>query len=133
MIIQTDFYTITPYKNLLFIEFFLSWDNRVAKKCIEEVCDLASKLFQNKPWAILSNRKNWQLNTPYAELFFTLESTNKEFVKSLTHSAIVTGKSNVNKWQINKMIKDVRDYKVRVFDNIQEAQIWLASFGYHML
>ena len=60
-------------------------------------------------------------------------ATNKEFVKSLTHSAIVTGKSNVNKWQINKMIKDVRDYKVRVFDNIQEAQIWLASFGYHML
>ena len=131
MKVQTDYYTIIPYKNLLFIEAFLSWDDRIAKEHIKKVDEIVAKLFQNKPWGLLVDRRNWNLNTPEAEQFFS-ENSNSNVTKTLTHSAIIVGSSDIKKWQVKKMTKNIKNYETQIFNEFKEAQDWLASFGYYL-
>lgn len=131
MKIQTDFYSITTYQNLIFVTVFLSWDDQVAKSCLSDLSNIVSKLFHKKPWALLADRSEWQLNIPETEHVFS-DAVNTKLTKTITHSAIVVGGSGVKKWQVNKMIKNANHYEARIFDNMEEAVNWLAAFGYHM-
>jgi hypothetical protein len=131
MSVQTEFYTIIPYKNLLFIKTFLSWDEIVAKNCIDDVSRIVSTLYQKNPYAILADRTEWQLNTPEAEQLFTA-ITETVITRTLTHSAIVVGNSKVKKWQVNRMIEGAKTYETKIFVKMPDAQTWLASFGYQM-
>ncbi len=53
------------------------------------------------------------------------------FGKDITHHAIVIGQSAIKKWQIEKMFKDIKRNEAQAFENMQGAEEWLASFGYH--
>lgn len=57
MKIQTNFYSITAYADLLVIKTFSSWDERVTAKHIKDVQGIISQQFSNKPWALLSDRR----------------------------------------------------------------------------
>jgi hypothetical protein len=129
MEIQTNYYTITPYANLLVIKTFLSWDERIAEKHIEDVSIITSRLYKNKRWGLLSDRKDWQLGTPAAEQYFKTNAKSA-LTGTLTHMAICIGESELKKWQIKNMIKEFTQFEVRLFDEIQNAESWLAIHGY---
>lgn len=131
MKILTNFYTLTAYENVLHVEFFSSWDERVARDYIRDLRSIGMEFYQEKPWAILSNRKNWYLYTPEAERLLAEAAVS---VKTrLTHYAIVAGQhSEIKKWQTQKILNHGVAFDTRFFDDIQEAEAWLASFGYHM-
>ena len=129
MEIQTDFYTITPYTNLLVIKTFLSWDERVVAKHIQDVRTITSQLYRNKRWGLLSDRKEWQLSTPVAEHFFR-DNAKSALPGTLSHMAICVGESELKKWQIKNMIKEFSTFEIKFFDDIQGAESWLATYGY---
>ena len=129
MEIQTDFYTITPYTNLLVIKTFLSWDERVVAKHLHDVRTITSRLYQDTTWGLLSDRKEWQLSTPAAEHFFR-ENAKSALTGTLSHMAICAGESELKKWQIKNMIKEFSTFEIKLFDDIQDAEFWLASYGY---
>jgi len=131
MKIQNAFYTITTYPNLLSIETFLAWDERTVQKHIDDVKSIVTQCYQNKCWALLSDRSSWQLSTPEAEELFT-ETALGALNDTLTHIAIVVGESEIKKWQIAKMINTFGKYETEFFKDTNEAESWLASFGYHM-
>lgn len=129
MEIQTDYYTITPYANLMVIKTFLSWDERIAAKHIEDVAGITSRFYKDKRWGLLSDRKEWQLSTPAAEHYFKTNAKSA-LTGTLSHMAICIGESELKKWQINNMIKEFTRFEVRFFDDIQDAESWLATHGY---
>ena len=129
MEIQTDYYTITPYANLLVIKTFLSWDERIAAKYIEAVAGITSRFYKDKSWGLLSDRKDWQLSTPAAEHYFRANA-NSALTGTLSHMAICIGESELKKWQINNMIREFTQFEVRLFDDIQAAESWLETHGY---
>ncbi len=129
MEIQTDYYTIMPYANLLVIKTFLSWDERVAAKHIEDVAGITSRFYKDKRWGLLSDRKEWQLGTPAAEQYFKTKAKSA-LTGTLSHMAICIDESELKKWQINNMIKEFTRFEVRFFDDIQDAESWLATHGY---
>lgn len=129
MEIQTDYYTITPYANLLVIKTFLSWDERIAAKHIEDVAGITYRFYKDKNWGLLSDRKEWQLSTPAAEHYFKTNAKSA-LTGALSHMAICIGESELKKWQINNMIKEFTRFEIRLFDDIQAAESWLATHGY---
>lgn len=129
MEIQTDFYTITPYVNLLVIKTFLSWDERIVAKHIEDVRAITSRFYQDKIWGLLSDRREWQLSTPAAEHFFR-ENAKSALTGTLSHMAICVGESELKKWQISNMIKEFSRFEIKLFGDIQDAESWLAAYGY---
>jgi len=129
MELQTDYYTITPYADLLVIKTFLSWDERIAEKHIEDVAGITSRLYKDKSWGLLSDRREWQLGTPAAEHYFRANAKSA-LTGTLTHMAICIGESELKKWQINNMIREFKRFEIRLFDDIQAAESWLATHGY---
>lgn len=129
MEIRTDYYTITPYANLLVIKTFLSWDERIAAKHIEAVAGITCRFYKDKSWGLLSDRKDWQLSTPAAEYYFK-KNAKSALTGTLSHMAICIGESELKKWQINNMIKEFNRFEIRLFDDIQDAESWLATHGY---
>nr|NJM03888.1 hypothetical protein [Desulfobacula sp.] len=129
MEIQTDFYTITPYANLLVIKTFLSWDERIVEKHINDVRAITSRFYQDKTWGLLSDRREWQLSTPAAERFFR-ENAKSALAGMLSHMAICVGESELKKWQLKNMIKEFSRFEIKFFGDIQEAESWLAAYGY---
>ncbi len=129
MKIQTDYYTIIPYDNLLVISTFDSWDEKITAKHIEDVTDITSRFYQTRNWGLLSDRSNWQLSTPEAENLFS-EKAKSALPSTLTHMAICVGESELKKWQISKMISEFANFEVKIFEAIGSAESWLASYGY---
>ena len=128
--IDTEFYRITPYSNLLHIENFLSWDERVVKKVLDDVAKTVQSFYQDKQWGILSDRVAWELATPEADGLFSKNVPNV-FNDTLTHIAIDIGKSEIKKWQLAHMTKSLyQQYETKLFETIEEAEQWLSSFGY---
>ncbi|MDD9301179.1 MAG: hypothetical protein HUK40_02085 [Desulfobacter sp.] len=129
MKIKTNFYTFTPYDTLLYVESFLSWDGRVALDFATDAKQIILEHYQNKPWAILHDARAWQLGTPEVEkMIGKLLNTPRK--NHLTHHAYVTGASEIQKWQAEKVFKDIRAYEARIFDSLDHAKTWLLSFGY---
>jgi hypothetical protein len=129
--IETPFYKITPYSNLLHIENFLSWDERIVIEILAEVESVIDLFYHDKQWALLSDRGAWELATPIAEQLFSQIAPNA-LNDTLTHIAIVIGKSEIKKWQLKNMTERYHMYKTEFFETPYEAEQWLSSFGYQM-
>jgi hypothetical protein len=130
MMIQTNFYKIKPYSNLLLIESFSSWDDRVAMDFVKDTKSIILEHYKGRAWAILHDTREWNLGTPETERILS-GIANAEFTSTITHHALVTGQSGIKKWQIEKIFKDVTLYKTQIFEDIHEAETWLASYGYN--
>ena len=130
MEIKTNFYTLTPYSNLLYIESFLAWDERVAMDFAKDIKALALHHYQEKPWAIFSDGTHWKLPTPECLRLLT-QLINAEITQTITHHAYVTGRSEIKRWLSENAFKTVTAYTANIFDNYEDAEAWLASFGYH--
>lgn len=131
MRIETNFYTLTPYDNLLYIETFSSWDERIVAEYIADIERLALRLYANKPWAMLVDRKNWELLTPNAENMIRDRARGK-FQTNLMHTATVVGESALKDWQIENITRDNKQFKSRRFQNLEDAKAWIESCGYTM-
>ncbi len=131
MTIQTNFYTITPYNNLLHLEMNAAWDERVAIDFRTDTAKIISEYYQYKTWGMLTDRREWELNTPEAERVFT-EAAKTAITKTLTHCAIIIKDSELKKWQIKNMLSEAKHYQTKIFKDFEEAKIWLTSVGYEM-
>ncbi len=129
MKIETNFYTITPYANLLYIETFSSWDDRVMKLHFEDVTRLARELFKGRPWAILVDKRQWELNTPEAQNIGEEHPINP-VVENLSHVALVTGDSALKGWLAEDIAKKALAGETRLFKEMEAAEDWLASAGF---
>ncbi len=130
MEIKTDFYTLIPYSNLLSIEFFLAWDERVAMDFAKDYKTLVLHHYKEKPWAIFNDGTHWKLPTPECRRLIT-QLLNAETTQTITHHAYVTGRSEIKKWLSENAFKTVTTYATKIFDDHEDAEAWLASFGYH--
>ena len=130
--IETQFYKIIPYSNLLHIETFFSWDETIVRRILADVAETVQKLYHGKQWGILSDRVGWELNTPGAEKLFSQIAANA-LNETLTHIAIVIGKSEVKKWQLKTMTQRYHNYETNFFETTDEAEQWLASYGYRKI
>jgi hypothetical protein len=129
MEIKTNFYTLIPYSNLLYIESFLAWDERVAMDFAKDINNLALHHYQEKPWAIFSDGTHWKLPTPECRRVLT-QRVNTEITQTITHYAYVTGHSEIKKWLFENAFKTVTTYTAKIFVDHEDAEAWLASFGY---
>ena len=129
--IKTNFYNITPYNNLLYIESFSAWDERVAKQYIADLMEVVLKLYTKAPWAVIHDSRLWDLGTPGAEyLLSKLVSTSVS--GTLKHHAMIVDKSELKKWQIANIFRDVTLYENKFFTNLESALEWLESLGYYI-
>jgi hypothetical protein len=131
MDIQTNFYRLTPYVNLLNVEAFSYWDERVAKQFQKDLATIVFKLYRDTFWGILIDNRKWGLHTPDSEKFIRAW-TQAKTVTPLTHQAIVVGQSELKKWQLNNLFNDNNGFKTKIFEDIEDAINWLASCGYTM-
>lgn len=127
--IHTEFYTLTPYTNLLYVESFLSWDEKVSRQFIQDVRELVLKYYSEKAWAVLHDMRQWELGTPEIEQVIP-EFLQMELTLMHTHQALVVGNSQIKKWQIENIFKDVSRYEFRLFQLYEDAENWLACFGF---
>ncbi len=132
MKIETNFYTITPYQNLLHLEMIAAWDEKVAIGFRTDTAKIISKLYQNKSWGMLSDRRQWELNTPGAEQVFK-KAAKTEITQNLTHGAIVIENSELKKLQLKNMLSKAKHYQTKLFYDIEDAKEWLADAGYRMI
>jgi len=130
MEIKIDFYTLIPYSNLLYIESFFAWDERVAMDFVKDFKTLVLHHYQEKPWAILNNGTHWKLPTPECRRLIT-QLINTEITHTITHHAYVAGRSEIKKWLSEKAFKTVTSHTTKIFDDYGDAEAWLAYFGYH--
>jgi hypothetical protein len=120
----TDFYHLTPFADILLVEGFLSWDERVVKNFLHDIEKITLKFYHNRPWAVLTDTEDWFLGTPQIEWLISHNSI-VEVQKTLTHHAIVVGKSEIKKWQLEKMMMENKTFETRIFENIAMAINWL--------
>jgi hypothetical protein len=112
MKIKTDFYTLIPFDNVLYIESYESWDERVVTDFVGYVRQVALQNYKKKAWAILHDGREWKLGTPAIESMVT-QFMNTPLTNTITHHAFVTGPSEVKKWQIGKIFENVTGYEVK--------------------
>lgn len=129
MKIKNGFYTFIPFENLLYVESYNSWDERVVADFAEHGRQVVLQHYKEKSWAILHDGRRWELGTP-AIVSMVTQMLNTPLTKTITHHAYVTGKSKVKEWQIGKIFENVTSHEAKVFENLIDAEKWLASFGY---
>ncbi len=130
MKIETEYYVLKTYSNLLYVRSFLSWDERVTAAFANDVKKIVLKHYQGQAWAVLHDSREWKLGTPQMEPLISRMMTT-EITGTLTHHALVIGHSELKKWQFKKMFKDIKNYEAQTFESMQDAEKWLVSFGYH--
>lgn len=129
MKIKTDFYTLIPFDNVLYIKSYESWDERVVTDFAGNVRQVALQYYKKKAWAIFHDGREWKLGTPAIESMVT-QLMNTPLTNTITHHAFVTGPSEVKKWQIGRIFENVTGYEIKIFENLTDAEGWLSSFGY---
>ena len=127
--IETNFYKIIPYENLIVAEFYGSWDMDVTKEYIEEAFTIIRGQYTHKHYAVLDDCTNWEINTPDATQFWkeTFANTN---IPLPTHVAYVVGDSGLKSWVIETMTKDAGPFEKAIFHDLHEGLKWLESCGY---
>lgn len=128
MAIETDYYRLVPYQNILHIETFNAWDEKVVVKYVSDIRSLALKHFSETQWAMFVDRRNWGLGTPEAGKMYASLAGGK-FKTALSHAAVVTGSSDLKKWIINNIARN-STVEVACFKETKEARAWLISYGY---
>ncbi len=127
--IETNFYKITPYENLIVADFFESWDMAVTKEYIEDAFKIIRQRYTHKQYAVLDNCTNWEINTPDATQFWKEAFVNTN-ISLPTHVAYVVGDSELKAWVIETMTKDAGPFEKAIFRDIREGLKWLESYGY---
>lgn len=128
MIIETDFYKLTAYHNLIHLESYLSWDERVINRVMGDMAQMV-RLFNGENWAVLNNSENWELHTHDAAKH-ARERVEKDVPPGQTHNAVVVGPSEIKRWQSKQIFEQITRFETRFFNTTKEAEAWLASFGY---
>ena len=131
MKIETAYYNLIPYENLLHVEAFLAWDDRVAIDLLKHVYQLKEKFYSDKSWALLADCRKWGLHTPEGERLISQVTIKKSEI-TLTHHAVVIGTSEIKKWQIGNIFSEENRISTEFFENIRDAKEWLASCGFDM-
>lgn len=132
MKIETNFYTITSYANLYHLEVYSSWDDRVVDDYIKHRNEVVSRLYLNKKWGLLMDMRKWSLHTPEGEDMLTKFVKKAPPQKTPAHYAVVVGKSEMKKWQVDKSLTEIAKLRSKFFETLEEAKVWLASLGYEM-
>ncbi len=125
---NTDFYKLIPYINLLYIEAFSDWDERVTIQLLKDITSIAQKLYKETPWGILADNRKWGLHTPDSEN--SMRSV--KLSTPLTHHAVVVGESQIKRWQISNIFGEMKGFETKIFSEMQEAKEWLGYYGYKM-
>jgi hypothetical protein len=129
MKIKTNFYTLIPFCDLLYLESYNSWDERVVANFAKHGKQIALQHYKGKPWAILHDGREWELGTPAIESM-VVQLLNTPLTNTITHHAYVTGQSEVKKWQIGKIFGNITSHEAKVFEELADAEKWLSLFGY---
>ena len=127
--IETNFFKIIPYENLIVSEFFGSWDMAVTKEYLEEAFTIIRQQYSHMPYAVLDDFRKWEINTPEATQFWKETFANAN-INLPTHVAYVVGDSRLKSWVIDTMTKDAGPFKKVIFDDFHESLKWLESYGY---
>ncbi len=129
MEIQTNYYTIKPRNNLLYIESFYSWDEEIAMDFAGDVRQVILDNYLGTTWAVLHDVSQWELGTPQInEIISRFLST--PLTGLLDRHAIVTGTSKIRIWQVENIIKDIDQFQIRLFTTQNQAMAWLSDSGY---
>ena len=123
MTITTEFYNLIPTTDILFLEAYLSWDERVVNDLFSDLQLLTSKFYHNRPWAILTDATKWELSTP--EVVKLISNPPILEIQTLTHHAVVTDGSGLKKWLINEMVMKEKKFETRFFQDVRLAENWL--------
>ena len=129
MDVHSDFFSFQPFENLLFTQSWGAWDGRVAQDYAQKAREVVLAHYQRRNWAVLHDGRQWELGTPEIEQIVSDLMTTR-LTGTLTHHAYVAGPSQLKLWQMVKISKPVTAYEHRLFETIEEAEAWLASFGY---
>lgn len=129
MDVETDYYTIKTYPDIIFVQAFYSWDERVMNQHIKEMSQLVGNRYEGKFYAMLANGMEWTLNTPKAE-YIGRENLGRAFGPGLTHLAMVVGSSPVKEWQAENMKSGFQGFESRVFRMKSQALDWISQAGY---
>lgn len=129
--INSHYYSLTVYPNLLHIQAFSSWDETVADELLSQVYHIAGKYYAHQSWALLSDATAWQHSTPPVAARIA-GAGSKEIRTPLKYHAMVSGGSELKKWQLHNMRKKGGNIDTRIFSTQKEAKAWLAEMGYLM-
>lgn len=129
MIIQTDYYKLTASSNFLLIESFLDWDSRIAEQFARDTAKIVMECFKDVKWCILHDARAWGAGTPGVERVIRTLVTSR-ISGTLTHHAYVTGSSAMHQWQAGKVFSSITSFSHQMFEHLDDATAWLASFGY---
>jgi len=128
MKIKTNHYNLIPYKEVLVIETFSSWDHRIMQQNIEDFLSITTQYYAGKEWCILVDNLQWELSTP--EVTPMVQSGLESMTILPRHSAQVTGGSQVKEWYIRNMYNESPKIALQFFSTRKEAAGWLRSLGY---
>lgn len=129
MKIQTDFYTLIPFDNLLYIESYSSWDERITANFAKDMKQILLQNYKEKAWAALHDGRKWELGTPAIEQML-IRFANTPLTNTITHHAYVAGKSELRRWQVKKVLDNIVNFEAKIFTSLTDAEEWLSSFGY---
>ncbi|THB72448.1 MAG: hypothetical protein D3926_25545 [Desulfobacteraceae bacterium] len=132
MKIQTDFYTLTLYSDVLLVEAFASWDETVVEDLFTRLKEVTRTYYHDKEWGLITDATRWLLNTPEAAQSIP-KTDNHEIRHTLRHHAWVAGDSEIKKWQISQMMMTDKQFESRVFQSVDDAWEWLKSLGYQII
>ena len=123
------YYVLKSFGRVLFIRSFGSWDDRTALSFAEDVREMIEREFKAGPWCVIHDAREWQLGVPEMEKIIS-GFVSSAITGRLSRHAMVTGDSELKKWQIDRMFASLTAYPHRRFDTIQEAREWLISDGF---
>ncbi|MBI9088139.1 MAG: hypothetical protein JEZ12_02865 [Desulfobacterium sp.] len=131
MQIETNFYTIAVYTSICHVTVYSSWDERVMEDYIKHRTGVVSNLYTGKKWAILMDMREWTLHAPDAEKTIT-QIIKRTFFQKPSNYAVIVGKSEIKKWQVNKSFTETDKVHIKYFETLDEGKSWLTSLGYKM-
>ena len=131
MKIQTDFYIFIPFENLLYVESYQAWDERIAAQFGRHAQQVVLDHYKDKTWAVLHDARKWELGTPAINSMI-IKLLNSPGAGTITHHAYVTGPSDVKKWQVGKIFDRITSHEAKIFQEREQAEKWLSSFGYDL-
>lgn len=129
MKIETEYYVVHGTGNLLCVTSLHAWDEKIATDFCQAVEEVVIHTFRGKPWGCLNDARYWQLGTPGVEAVIEAMMA-KSLIARFTHNALVTGVSQIKRWQASRMFNPAAGYCHKVFEDVGEAREWLARAGY---
>lgn len=132
MEIKREHFCFVIYQDVLFIEAFGSWDQKIARKGLLCFTDLVFQHYINKEWALLADIKECNFNIEKARA--VLQDIFNGITMMPTHVAHIVGEPHPSKahWKLNQPMKTRGDLQIAFFATPKEAGVWLESFGFKL-